>query len=159
MRGLKLVDMSPGLRLRVQQALAAGGGSVARPKAKNAPETCCSLRTGRSKAGSSGPNATEAEYNRLFLAGRGRYEALTLRLPGGSRYTPDWISVDEGRVSVHEVKGAHRFPSEGRALTAWREARAAFPEFAFFWAVRRKDGEWEFRHGSKDLGEKAGGAP
>lgn len=145
MRGLKLVDMSPGLRLRVQQALAAGGGSVARPKAKNAPETCCSLRTGRSKAGSSGPNATEAEYNRIFLAGRGKYEAVTLRLPGGSRYTPDWMSVDEGRVSLHEVKGAHRFPSEGRALTAWREARAAFPEFGFYWAKKTKAGEWEFK--------------
>ena len=46
-----------------------------------------------------------------------------------------------------ECKGAYRFHSQGRALTAFREAVAAFPEFGFVWAVRRGPGDWEItRH-------------
>lgn len=95
---------------------------------------------------SKGPNKTEQAYNLRFLAGEGRYEAITLRLPGGSRYTPDWMSVCPlGYVHLHEVKGAYRHPSQGRALTAWREARAAFPCFRFHWAVW-SGREWRFLH-------------
>ena len=98
-----------------------------------------------------GPNNTEALFNRDILAGQGVYEAVTLRLHGGSRYTPDWMLVDNesGRVHLFEVKGSYRLPSEGRALTAWREARAAFPMFRFHWAVRTNAG-WEFRHGESN---------
>lgn len=89
------------------------------------------------------PNKTEAEYNRRYLGGAGKYEAVTLRLPGGSRYTPDWETVGaEGRVTFHEVKGCYRFGSQGRAATAFRECAAAFPEFDFIWAVRNGDGTW-----------------
>jgi len=89
------------------------------------------------------PNKTEAEYNRRFLGGLGKYEAISLRLPGGSRYTPDWQSVGaDGRVILHEVKGSYRFGSHGRAATAFRECVAAFPEFDFVWAVRNADGSW-----------------
>jgi len=89
------------------------------------------------------PNKTEAEYNRRYLGGLGKYEAVSLRLPGGSRYTPDWQSVGaDGRVTFHEVKGSYRFGSHGRAATAFRECVAAFPEFDFVWAVRNADGSW-----------------
>lgn len=89
------------------------------------------------------PNKTEAEYNRRYLGGAGKYEAVSLRLPGGSRYTPDWQSVGaDGRVTFHEVKGSFRFGSQGRAATAFRECVAAFPEFNFIWAVRSADGSW-----------------
>ena len=89
------------------------------------------------------PNKTEAEYNRRYLGGAGKYEAVSLRLPGGSRYTPDWQSVgSDGRVTFHEVKGSYRFGSHGRAATAFRECVAAFPEFDFIWAVRNADGSW-----------------
>lgn len=94
-----------------------------------------------------GPNKTEARFNREVLGGRGLYEAITLRLPGGSRYTPDWVVVDEGRVMLFEVK-SYRQPSEGRALTAFREARAAFPCFSFGWWVWT-GGEWVEKHGKK----------
>ena len=92
------------------------------------------------------PNKTEAEYNRRYLSGAGKYEAVSLRLPGGSRYTPDWQSVGaDGRVTFHEVKGSYRFGSHGRAATAFRECVAAFPEFNFVWAVRNADGSWSLK--------------
>lgn len=108
------------------------------------------------------PNATELEYNRIYLLGCGEFEKLTLNLPGGSRYKPDWVSVSTMRihdsftqkvyelvkVTCHEVKGSFRFWSHGRARTAFREAVAAFPEFAFVWATKKADGSWEIeRHG------------
>ena len=96
------------------------------------------------RACSCGPNKTEAEYNRLHLHGKGIYEAVTLRLPGGSRYTPDWVVIG-GTVELHEVKGSYRFGSHGRAATAFREAVAAFPCFAFVWAVRGKGGVWSVK--------------
>ena len=97
------------------------------------------------------PNKTEAEYNRRYLGGLGKYEAVSLRLPGGSRYTPDWQSIGaDGRVTFHEVKGSYRFGSQGRAATAFRECVAAFPEFNFVWAVRHADGSWSVQ-------EKRGG--
>ena len=92
------------------------------------------------------PNKTEAEYNRRYLGGTGKYESVSLRLPGGSRYTPDWQSVGaDGRVTFHEVKGSYRFGSQGRAATAFRECVAAFPEFNFVWAVRNADGTWSLK--------------
>ncbi len=92
------------------------------------------------------PNKTEAEYNRRQLGGLGKYEAVSLRLPGGSRYTPDWATVGEGgRITLHEVKGAYKFGSHGRAATAFRECVAAFPEFSFVWAVRNADGSWSVK--------------
>ena len=125
-------------KLRLQRA----GGL---PKAGNvqayasAPEgTKVAIRAKRRE-----PNTTEAEYNRRYLGGLGKYEAVSLRLPGGSRYTPDWQSVGaDGRVTFHEVKGSYRFGSQGRAATAFRECVAAFPEFDFTWAVRQADGSW-----------------
>jgi len=93
------------------------------------------------------PNKTELEYNQRYLRGKGRFEALTLRLPGGSGYKPDWMTIgDDGRITLHEVKGNHRFHSQGRAATAFRECVAAFPEFDFIWAVRQSDGSWSLQH-------------
>ena len=89
------------------------------------------------------PNKTEAEYNRRYLGGAGKYEAVSLRLPGGSRYTPDWQSVGaDGRVTFHEVKGSYKFHSQSGAAMRFRECVAAFPEFDFIWAVRNEDGTW-----------------
>ena len=147
MSAMRLEDLNPALRARVRAAMGLGGvrGRV-KPSCK--PTVKLGGKTRPSKAKTADPNATEAEYNRRFLAGAGIYEGVTLRLPGGSRYTPDWLSVCTlGFVHLHEVKGAHRFPSEGRALTAWREAKAAFPMFRFHWAAESADG-WEFRHGT-----------
>lgn len=99
------------------------------------------------------PNKTEERFNREMLGGRGVYEGLTFRLPGGSRYTPDWIYVDgAGVVHAFEVKGAYRFHSQGRALTAFREARAAFPWVSFHWVVW-DGGKWEEKY-AEGINEK-----
>lgn len=95
------------------------------------------------------PNKTEAAYNRIQLNGSGRYEGITLHLPGGSRYTPDWVTTgDDGKVVLHEVKGSYRLGSQGRAVTAFKEAAAAWPEFSFVWASKGKDGTWNIKQWS-----------
>ena len=91
-------------------------------------------------------NQTEREFNRTVLNGRGTFEAITLHLPGGSRYTPDYIVWEDGHCVAYEVKGSYRLPSEGRALTAFREARAAFPDISFRWFARSKLGGYREKH-------------
>jgi len=157
---MKLEDMSPALKARVEEALARQRVRAALdgPQALGAAMTSSGTVervTRERRIGASGPNKTEAEYNRLYLHGKGLYEAVTLRLPGGSRYTPDWVLLgDGGAVELHEVKGSYRFGSHGRAVTAFREAVAAFPCFAFVWAVRGKGGAWSVRRHA--AGGKAG---
>ena len=157
---MKLEDMSPALKARVEAALARQRvkDALDGPQASGAAKTCPAAVervTRERRTGSIGPNKTEAEYNRLYLHGKGIYEAVTLRLPGGSRYTPDWVVMgDGGAVELHEVKGSFRFGSHGRAVTAFREAVAAFPCFAFVWAVRGKGGAWCVKR--HEAGGKAG---
>ena len=142
---LKLSEMSDALRKRVEVALAKQGGASRSAIVADQPDAARASpeREGGKGGCSRGPNKTEAEYNRLYLCGKGLYEAVTLRLPGGSRYTPDWVVVGVGgAVELHEVKGSYRFGSHGRAVTAFREAVAAFTCFAFVWAVRGKGGVW-----------------
>lgn len=101
-----------------------------------------------STPGTHGPNKTEARFNREVLGGRGMYEAVTFRLPGGSRYTPDFVVFDDqGLMLCYEVKGSYRFGSEGRALTAFRECRAAFPLVTFMWfKYDQKARKWLEKH-------------
>jgi len=132
------------LRLQGAGGLPKAGNVQAHVSAKDGPKVA--IRVKRRE-----PNKTEAEYNRRYLGGAGKYEAVSLRLPGGSRYTPDWQSVGaDGRVTFHEVKGSYRFGSQGRAATAFRECVAAFPEFDFVWAVRNSDGSWSLKQNRGD---------
>ena len=111
---------------------------------QNAPE-----RKKHGNAHKSGePNKTEAEFNRLFLSGDGIFEGVSFRLAGGSRYTPDWITVDAetGRMTAYEIKGAYRHASEGRALVAFREARERFKGVDFEWWHRGENGTWTQKH-------------
>lgn len=97
---------------------------------------------------------TEQRYNRECLGGRGRFEAVTLHLPGGGRYTPDFMTVDDGVVTFHEVKGSYRLGSQGRAHTAFHEAAAYYPMWRFVWA--HWDGrKWE-RKTLAEIGENGG---
>ena len=77
---------------------------------------------------------TEQKYNREVLGGVGRFEAVTLHLPGGGRYTPDFMTVDDGVITFHEVKGSYRLGSQGRAYTAFHDAAAYYPMWRFVWA-------------------------
>jgi len=89
-----------------------------------------------------GPNKNEQRFLRthilpLYCHGQQIvYEGVTFKLPGGSRYTPDYTVFDteEGFAIVcYEVKGGYRLGSEGRAYTAFRECRAAYPHIRFEW--------------------------
>ena len=93
-----------------------------------------------------GMNKTEAAYQREVLHGRGRYEPMTFRLLGGCRYTPDFLTIDDGVPTFHEVKGSYRLESEGRAWTAFNSAAAQYPFFRWIWAVKGgKRGEWSVK--------------
>ena len=146
----KLSDCSPELRRRLEASLARSGSqplSGHGQGAENAPSAVLPPVRGIQKQ-SKGPNKTEMRFQREILCGKGKYEAITLKLAGGSRYTPDWMLVENGVISLFEVKGAHRFPSEARALTAFREAREEFPCFLFSWVVWTGK-EWILKHEEK----------
>lgn len=85
-------------------------------------------------------SATERRYLSQILGNAARFEPITLVLASGSRYTPDFLTIDDGVPTLHEVKGSYRLASQGRALTAFREAAAQFPFFRFVWAFERKGG-------------------
>lgn len=92
-------------------------------------------------------SGAEKRYQRDVLKGAGMFEAITLRLPGGSRYTADFLTIDDDGVpTLHEVKGSFRLGSEGRAHTAFHEAAAQFSSiFRFVWAVLEKGGRWNVK--------------
>ena len=85
-------------------------------------------------------SATEIRYQRNVLHGKGRFEPITLVLPGGGRYTADFLTIENGIPTLTEVKGSYRLGSQGRAFTAFHEAAAAFPFFRFVWAEEQKGG-------------------
>ena len=157
--GIRIDSLSESMREQVIAKIAAEDAERARrrlavaapipPPAAPEPEKKRVLETTVRTAKKREPNRTEADYNKSVLESKGRYEALSLRLPGGSRYTPDWLTLDNGRVTLHEVKGSYRFGSHGRAVTAFREAVAAFPFFRFVWAVQKRKGVFEITsHGA-----------
>jgi len=98
------------------------------------------------------PNRTEAEYGRIleseFSMHHLAYEAITLRLPSGTRYTPDWtvwkwqsvfLKSAPQLVLVVETKGPRIH--NAASIRAFKEARSAFPWLRFRFAQKRK-GEW-----------------
>ena len=52
------------------------------------------------------------------------------------------MTVDDGVVTFHEVKGSYRLGSQGRAYTAFHEAAAYYPMWRFVWA-HWTGKEWE----------------
>ena len=91
----------------------------------------------------SAPNKTEARFEQYARA-RWQpswmlYEPLTLRLPSGTRYTPDWCACIADGFYLVEVKGPHIHNS--RSIHAWKEARSAFPHWRFVFAQWVR-GEW-----------------
>lgn len=81
-------------------------------------------------------SALEAEYaGQLELRKRAGdvtdygYERITLRLPGGVRYTPDFdVLRADGAVELHEVKGWLREVARDRL----RSAVATYPGFEWW---------------------------
>lgn len=88
-----------------------------------------------------GPNKTEAAFGEWLKHQWYQpigFEAMTLRMPGGTRYTPDWSSSDPDNpadgISFWEVKGFMREAARVRL----KEFAAHFTMFRFF-LVRAKD--------------------
>ena len=137
-------DLSGWAREQVERKLGIGrAGAHAQDQARQSPSQQPSSGNTIAMRSTRTPNRTESEYNLRYLGGKGAFEALTLRLPGGSRYTPDYMTVDDtGRVTLHEVKGTYRLQSHGRALTAFRECKAHFKMFNFVWATRQPNGDY-----------------
>lgn len=87
---------------------------------------------------------TEAEFNRIFLEGSGKFEAITLRMTNGHKYTPDFIVVDSlGAITAYEVKGGYRLGSYQRARLAFDQAKVEFPWITFRWHEKTKKGWME----------------
>ncbi len=139
-RRIKLADLPPAYQAQVRLSLAA----KTPPLADTLP--AAPARSPR------GPNKTEAAYCRDMLGGRdARYEAVSFRLPGGLRYTPDWVVVEDGRIAeCHEVKGAYRFHSEGRARLAFETARETWPGIRWVWARKERGGRWKVEERTKN---------
>lgn len=108
--------------------------------AKETQQSASCETTKKRSVGFRCPNATELAYLRMGLVGvDARYEALTFRLANGHRYTPDWVVfVDGAPVACHEVKGAYRLHSHGRARLAFDQARIEFPGLTWVWGVVRR---------------------
>lgn len=95
---------------------------------------------------------TERFFYNSELAPFGRFEtlheAVTFRLDGGSRYTPDFFYCGpNGRFIAIEVKGVYKLHSHGRALTAFREAAAKYPQITFAWyEVDTRNRRYHLKH-------------
>ena len=116
--------------------LAGGGMPTGGEKYKAVTEPPSSLKR-------KGPNKTESLYRDRYLGESARYEALSLRMSNGHRYTPDWVVIRNGRIECHEVKGSYRMHSHQRARLAFDQAAVEFPCFVFVWAEMNKEREWK----------------
>lgn len=95
------------------------------------------------------PNKLEAEWMHLCASERPLhvlYEPFTLRLPDGTKYTPDVAVIRRARngnglqVICFEVKGAYEH--NDRWKLKFKSARAALPWLQFIIAKKQADGQW-----------------
>ena len=173
---MRLSDLPPRLREQAERQLAPRKPAASAPSRPETPQDARERPSGPAapagrnlapyrhgtrrrpplRPSGAGMNETEAAYQREILHGRGRYEPVTFHLLGGCRYTPDFMPIDDGVPTFHEVKGSYRLGSEGRAWTAFSSAAAQFPFFRWLWAVRGgKRGAWSVK---RRVGPSEGGA-
>lgn len=93
------------------------------------------------------PNKTEERFRLTYLESwlrdgtidrYGDHESITLRLANGARFSPDFPTWKDGRLTFYEVKGAKIWDDAKDRL---KFAPKAFPEFRFF-VCQWKKGEW-----------------
>jgi hypothetical protein len=67
-------------------------------------------------------------------------QMITLRLPSGTKYTPDVVVMVNGNVIVamYEVKGPHIHNQ--RSIHAFKEAKSAYPHWQWIFAQKTKAG-------------------
>lgn len=163
----KLEDLPPRMRLQAERTLAQDGKPRAmqrNPQDERNTEASPSVTKRRkvrppiTMAKKNEQSSAERQFNAEFLGNRGKFEALTLHLPGGAKYTPDflmkgWLSPSD-LIMLFEVKGSYRLQSHSRAATAFKTSCAVYPEFVFCWAEQQKTkGIWKvttFRNGGQE---------
>jgi hypothetical protein len=103
------------------------------------------------------PNKTEAAWIRHCGSEFGpvqfevRYEPFTLRLPSGTKYTPDVVVFNKRTgavVRVFEVKGRHIHSRD--SLEKFKAAVAAYPFWRFGFAQLRGT-EWAVEYAGGEL--------
>lgn len=94
------------------------------------------------------PNKVEREFGMLLEARKRKgdlleyvYEGVRLLWGGGMTYTADWSARRaDGKIEIHEVKGAHIFD---RDIVRFKGCRAEWRQwFIFLFHQRTKDGQW-----------------
>ena len=140
---IKLSDLPPHVQAQIQRKLDAEKQATkppSEPGVKPEPKS--------HRAAPKGPTKTEAAY-RLEILDRNPavrvvgFEAITVRLANGHRYTPDWCFVAGDRLHLVEVKGSYRLGSYQRARLAFDQARIEHPWAVWIWAERTKEGGWK----------------
>ncbi len=129
---IRLDDLPPTYRAQAERQLHVSTPSPAAQPTPAKPATC-----------ERRPNLNEAAFRRLHIptdATHVRYEAISLRVTGTHRYTPDWTWYDAvGRLHADEVKGPFPLPSQRSARLAYDQARIDYPEISFRWATQQDD--------------------
>lgn len=144
----KLTDLPPDLRAQIEKQIAKeDAAALCNPGPGSGPLVTPETVKAQRKLAPKAQTKTEAEFNRCYLSGAGLFEGLSFKMPGGSRYTPDFVTYDEKEkiYSCYEVKGCFKLGSHGRALTAFKETAALFKGVRFFWATRQDDGTYTVR--------------
>lgn len=97
----------------------------------------------RVRQGAKGPNKLEAAWGLNLaqypeLTGL-QFNALTLVIANGVRYTPDWSGWLDGTLTCWEVKGKHAF---GGSLEKLKVAARVWPEVTWI-LVWQDGGQWK----------------
>lgn len=89
----------------------------------------------------------EKRYFLGVLHGAGEYESCRLRVFPDSveehHYTPDFTTVNHGRIVHHEVKGAYRLQSQDAARLRFIGASWCNSMDTFIWAKERRNRRWD----------------
>ena len=132
--GIPLAALPEGARRQVEALIAA----------QEKPQAPVSDR--RVRQATKGPNKLEADFAYWLPHARPqtadiRYNAVTLTIANGVRYTPDWTGWEGERLTAWEVKGPHAFDG---SLEKLKMAARSFPriKFELAWRVR---GEWRIQ--------------
>lgn len=124
-------------------AAAAVAPALRAPAPAQAPESPLPVAVGTLRE--PGMNNTEAEYAGMLEARRLRgevvwwkYEAITLKLADGTRYTPDFaVMLADGTFEIHETKGG--FIRED----GWLKVKVAASMFPFRFFLCQKQSKKE----------------
>lgn len=88
-----------------------------------------------------------AEFGQIrVIPGIHYYEPIMLRLPGGTKYTPDFMHIGVNQeIYLVETKASRFQKNYYYSLTRLKFAKTFFPMFHFLVATKKGGGQWELR--------------